>query len=164
MATKVKLVETDNLVCFTGDIYSQWYDAIILIDGIEFNCCEKWMMYSKAIYFNDTETADKILKSNEPKEQKKLGREVKNYDDDKWLLVCDDIVYKGNYAKFSQHKDLQEKLLLTGNKIIAEAAHYDARWGTGLNIEDTINTPYEQWGENRLGKAIMKVRSDLIIA
>lgn len=161
MTLKVKIIETSDMVCFTGDIYSQWYNASMVINGKTFNSCEQWMMYSKARLFNDDYAADKIMGTDDPKEQKKYGRLIKNFNDNKWLEVCDDIVYNGNYAKFSQNEDLKKKLLATGNKIIAEGADYDARWGTGLNIEDTINTQMELWGENRLGKALMAVRKTL---
>jgi ribA/ribD-fused uncharacterized protein len=162
MASTIKFLETDDLVLFVGgDVYTQWLKRDMIIDGITFNTCEQWMMYKKAKYFGDEEVVEQVMLSQEPKEQKKLGRIVKNYDDNEWLKVCDDIVYKGNLAKFSQNEDLKLKLLATGNKIIAEASHYDARWGTGLNIDDTLKTPIEKWGENRLGKAIMKVRETL---
>lgn len=158
---KVKIMETSDMVCFIGDIYSQWFIIDMVINGKKLSSCEKWMMYSKAKYFNDEESAFKILNTDDPKEIKQYGREVKNYDDVKWLQICDDIVYNGNYAKFSQNLELKKRLLATGNKIIAEGAEYDARWGTGLNIEDTINTPIDQWGENRLGRILMDVRKSL---
>jgi ribA/ribD-fused uncharacterized protein len=88
--------------------------------------------------------------------------DIEVYNDDKWMEVADKIVYTANYAKFSQTPSLKTKLLETNNKIIVEAAAYDARWGNGLSLEETINTPMEEWkGENRLGKALMKVRETL---
>lgn len=160
-STKVKLLETDKIVAFTGDIYSQWYMRDIKIDNLLFCCNEQWMMYCKAKHFKDEESASKILNTNIPKEHKDLGRNVKNFNDEEWNKVADEYVYIGNYNKFKQNEDLKEKLLKTGDKIIAEAAHYDRRWGTGYNIEDTINTSYENWGENRLGKALMMVRETI---
>lgn len=159
---KVKIMETDSLVLFTGNIYTQWLKRDIIIDDKTFNTNEQYMMYCKAIEFNDLESANKILNESEPKQQKIYGRNVKNFDDDKWNLVADTHVYNANYAKFSQHSDLKEKLLATGDKLIAECGTYDRRWANGLSIEDALKTPSEQWiGENRLGKVIMKVRENL---
>ena len=42
------------------------------------------MMYHKALLFGDLETADKILKTVHPRDVKRLGRLVKNYDDSVW--------------------------------------------------------------------------------
>jgi ribA/ribD-fused uncharacterized protein len=156
-----KIIETIDLIVFTGDIYTQWLKTKFIIDGITFNCCEQWMMYNKAKHFGDNKIAELILLSNNPKEQKQLGRSVQNFNDKQWLLVCDDFVYYGNLAKFQQNPKLYKKILETGDKIIAEGSCYDKRWGTGLNILDTINTPMSKWGENKLGKALMKVRTTL---
>ena len=39
-------------------VFSQWYlSKIKYNDDITFNCCEQFMMYSKAMLFNDKETA-----------------------------------------------------------------------------------------------------------
>lgn len=156
--------ETDKYVFFKGGYLSQWHESSMLIENIMFNNCEQWMMYSKAIYFKDLETANKILNTKDPKEQKKLGREVKNFNDDEWLKVADNIVYIGNYEKFTQNVDLRINLLLTNNKTIVEASPYDARWGNGLNIENSVKIDEDKWiGENRLGKILMKIRTSLSI-
>lgn len=41
-------------------------------------------MYLKALYFGDLEVAEKILSAVTPKEAKKLGRQVKNFDSKSW--------------------------------------------------------------------------------
>ncbi len=162
MNTDEKFYENDNGLYFKSGYPSQWFLAPITIDNQEFNCCEQRMMYMKALTFNDKETADLIMMEKEPKEQKKLGRLVKNFDADKWDTIADEIVYEANLAKFTQHQELNEKLLTTGNKIIVECSPYDKIWGNGLDITTTLNTPEEEWkGTNRLGKAIMKVRETL---
>ncbi len=116
----------------------------------------------KAVIFNDLEAAELILKNEDPKEQKALGRLVKNFDATVWDKVADEVVYSANLAKFSQNKDLKEKLLATGDKLIVECSPYDKIWGNGMSITETLSTPEEEWKEtNRLGKAIMRVRTTL---
>jgi hypothetical protein len=120
------------------------------------------MMHQKAILFNDLDNASLILNSDEPKEQKNLGRNVKNFCQEKWDEVADEVVFNANLAKYSQNENLKKLLLDTGDKIIVECSPYDSIWGNGLNISDTLKTPKEEWkGTNRLGKAIMRVRDIL---
>jgi len=162
MNTDEKFYEDDNGVYFKTGYLSQWHEAPMIIDDINYNCCEQYMMHQKALYFKDYESADEILKTSNPKIQKSLGRLVKNFDEKKWNDVCDAIVYKGNYAKFTQNSYLKELLLNTKDKIIVESSPYDSIWGIGLNITDTLKTPPEEWkGMNKLGKVIMLVRKNI---
>ena len=55
-------------------------------------------MYFKVL-FNDQEIAKKIMQTNDPKTQKKLGRSVKHFDGQIWNEKCREIVRKGNMAK-----------------------------------------------------------------
>lgn len=162
MNTNEKFYMNDEGVYFVSGYLSQWHVAPMVIDGITYNCCEKRMMHMKAIKFNDEVRANLILASEDPKEIKKLGREVINFDDEIWDTVADDVVLNANLAKFSQNEDLKKLLLDTGDRMIVECAPYDCRWGNGLNITDTLKTSPEKWkGTNRLGKILMKVREFL---
>ena len=51
------------------------------------------------VLFKDQETAQQILQSDDPREQKQLGREVKNFKEEVWSKHCQGIVTKGNLAK-----------------------------------------------------------------
>lgn len=157
--TNEKFFENDNGVYFKSDYPSQWYDSPFEINGLKFSNCEQWMMYQKATTFCDSETAEEIMNTSDPKEIKALGRKVKNFDVNVWNAVADDIVFHGNVAKFSQNPNLKERLLATGDKMFVECATYDPIWGNGMDITTTLQTPEEEWkGTNRLGKAIMKAR------
>jgi ribA/ribD-fused uncharacterized protein len=157
-----KFFENDDGVYFKSGYPSQWYETSFIINDITYNCCEKYMMAEKARYFGDTITEELIMNTNDPKEHKKLGRTVKNFDSDKWNDVADDVVYIANLAKFSQNQDLKNKLLATGGKMFVECSPYDCIWGNGMNISDTLKTSIENYkGTNRLGLAIMKVRNTL---
>jgi len=162
MNTDEKFYENDDGVFFVSNWPSQWFISDFVIDGITYNCCEKRMMHQKAIMFGDSETAELILKEDNPKEHKKFGRLVKNFCQAEWDACADDVVFNANLAKFSQNEELKNLLLATGSKMIVECAPYDNIWGNGLNITDTLQTPMEQWkGTNRLGKALMRVREVL---
>ena len=161
--TEYKETITDKYVFFWNGIYSQWHAAEIKIGNKIYNCCEQAMMYKKAIFFNDFKIADEIMKTDHPVEQKKLGRQVKNFNKDEWDQVCFQIVYEGNYAKFTQHEDLKQQLLATQDRIIVEASPYDRIWGIGLKEDDSrIHNPATWRGLNLLGFAITLVKQELL--
>lgn len=148
---------------FWGGPFSQWYRSEMQIDGVTFNCCEQYMMYMKAVWFNDIEISNKILETTNPKDQKELGRKVRGFDTQLWDSVCFQIVYRGNYHKFTQNEELKSVLLKTGNKILVEASPQDKIWGVGLHESDyLINDPMNWKGKNLLGWALMLVRQELI--
>ena len=77
---------------FWNGIYSNWYPSEFTIDDITYNCGEQYMMYQKAMLFKDNKTAELILKTDEPREQKSLGRKVKDFDPNKWSEVNIDLM------------------------------------------------------------------------
>ena len=119
-------------------------------------------MYQKAICFKDVDIANKILMTNDVSKIKEFGRQVKNYNDNYWNGVRQIIVYKGLLAKFSQNKELKEKLIATQNSILAECAVRDRIWGIGLSMTDPKRLEIDQWnGQNLLGYTLMMVRVNL---
>lgn len=146
----------------TDDYFSQFHPVKFEIDGIEYSCCEQYMMHQKAVIFKDDEMALQILKETKPKNMKACGRRVRNFDDVVWLSKCKQIVFDGNLAKFSQNEHLKEALLKTGDKLIAEASPFDKRWGIGLGKKSPKALNPKEWrGKNWLGEALMKVRKEL---
>ena len=72
------------------------------------------------------------------------------------------IIYEGLVAKFSQNEDLKERLLDTGNDMLAECAVKDRIWGIGLSMDDPDRQDISKWkGQNLLGYALMMVRAKL---
>lgn len=120
------------------------------------------MMYGKAMLFDDQEVAREILKTENPKEQQAWGRKIRNFDLDTWNAYAQEIVHQGNVLKFSQNPELGHLLERTGDKMLVEAADYDAVWGVKLGAYDRRIFDESQWqGTNWLGKALMKTREDL---
>ena len=158
-----------NIRCFhnpeeENGYLSNWYLSDFKVDSIKFSSTEQYMMYKKAIVFNDNKIAKEILETTDVSKIKALGRQVSNYNDKYWNGVRQIIIYKGLLEKFSQNKDLKKRLLNTGNDILAECAVQDKIWGIGLSMKDVNRWDMEKWrGENLLGFALMMVREELQI-
>ncbi|XOV65860.1 MAG: NADAR family protein [Fluviicola sp.] len=141
---------------------SQWYPAEFQEKGIIFRSAEHWMMYQKALLFNDSEIAQEIIQCDSPGEAKKLGRKVSSFDQKKWEAKRFEIVVKGNQLKFSQNPRLQEYLIKTKARVLVEASPVDPIWGIGrsrnaMNVENPKN-----WrGLNLLGFALMEARDEI---
>ncbi len=154
--------ETDTHLYFLRGVLSNFEKCYIKYKGHLFATTEQAFMWEKAVFFNDHESASKILREENPAKAKKLGREVKNFDDSKWSKVCYEIMYLINYEKYFQNTRLKNILLNTGDKMIIEANPKDTRWGIGLSAEDDRVLDESQWqGENLLGKVLMQVRDEL---
>jgi len=153
---------TDKYVFFWNGIYSQWFLSNFVIDGFEYNSCEQFMMHQKALLFEDFEIADKIMKENNPASQKSLGKQVKGFDKGVWDRNCFSIVYRGNYAKFTQNESLKKQLLATENRTLVEASPVDFIWGIERPVDYQGNENPTNWrGLNLLGFAIMTVRNQI---
>jgi ribA/ribD-fused uncharacterized protein len=139
--------------------FSQWHPCEFVVNHLKFNCAEQFMMYSKAILFNDITIAEEILQTASPKEQKSLGRKIRNFDENIWEMFRDGIVYSGSYAKFTQNFGLQEILLATKGTTLVEASPYDRIWGIGLSESDPKAKIRAEWnGLNLLGETLTRVR------
>ena len=98
------------------------------------------------------------------KEIKKLGRKVKNYDENTWNQHKRSYVAKGNYEKFTQNPELKQILLNTGSTIMVEANPFDKVWACGLKEYDPNATSPSKWkGQNLLAKILTNLREKLIL-
>jgi len=153
---------TDTHIFFWGEEFSNWYAVEFDYEDNHFYNTEQAFMWEKARQFSDTEMADLILATPNPRENKKLGRKVRNFDADNWALVSFIFMVSVNYAKYSQNPQLKQLLLDTGDKVLVEASPYDKIWGIGLGVDNDDCLDENKWqGMNLLGKALMVVRKQL---
>lgn len=153
--------ETDRYVYFWNGPFSNFYRTNIKIKNLEFYSSEQAFMFMKAKMF-DPSLCEKILNTSNPKEAKRLGRLVKNYNDEKWNSVRYEIMKKILFLKFSQNEKLKEILLATKDKKLVESSPYDRIWGVGIHFTDELIYDESNWkGKNLLGKALMEVRDEL---
>ena len=141
---------------------SNWYRSEFSFDGIKFTSMEQYMMYKKAILFEDAEIASQILKTDDVVLIKELGRKVSNYNDTVWNGMRQVVIYKGLLEKIRQNDDLKKSLLDTGDNMLAECAVKDCVWGIGLSMTDNNKNDINAWrGQNLLGFSLMLVRDEL---
>ena len=110
-------------------VLSQWQRTSFSWRGVSYFCMEQFMMEAKARLFRDPYRQGLILKSKDPQEIKRLGRQIENFRGELWDRQKFTIVYFGNYLKFSQNSALGDYLVSTSPKVLAEASPYDAIWG-----------------------------------
>jgi ribA/ribD-fused uncharacterized protein len=145
----------------TNGYLSNWYPSQFDDGFITYQNMEQYMMYQKARTFGDMDMATKIIKNPNPEICKKLGRQVRNFDPMIWSHKCMYIVTKGCLLKFNQNPNLKQFLIATGDCILVEASPYDRIWGIGYSGSNAVKVEKIKWGQNLLGKCLMKVRETL---
>src|SRR3954470_1916181 len=87
------ITETENFLLFWGGWPSQWSPARFSVDGVDYNCCEQFMIAQKGRVFGDGDALRRILAAKSPRDQKAIGRTVHDFDERLWNGVCRGIVY-----------------------------------------------------------------------
>lgn len=138
---------------------SNWYLSDFVIAGIKFTSNEQYIMYRKCLLFGDTESAKKVLETDDPSKQQDIGRKAKGFDQKLWEGSRQAIALRGLLAKFEQNEDLKKQLLDTGNAYLVECAGSDKIWACGVRLDDKERHDASKWrGTNLLGFALMEVR------
>lgn len=101
-----------EIICFhnpdeENGYLSNWYESKFIVDHVKFSSMEQFMMYQKAITFQDQTIAKEILQTKDSAKIKQLGRQVRNYNDHIWNGIRQIVVYEGLVAKFSQNEELK---------------------------------------------------------
>jgi len=127
---------------------SNFWMSPMIIDGKTFVSNEQWYVYNKT---TDEKARKHIMRLSKSRDIKRMGRTVKLRDD--WDSIKVNAMWLGLYAKFTQNKELKEKLIATGDQQLIEGNRWgDTFWGIDLRTNE---------GENCLGKLLMKLRSEL---
>ena len=106
--------------------------------------------YFQAQKFVDTDTNwfHKMRTIKAPKEVAKMGRSRLHPIRIDWEKIKEQIMYRAVLTKFTNHEDIKQILINTGEQLIVENSPMDYYWGCGKNGT----------GKNRLGEILMQVR------
>jgi ribA/ribD-fused uncharacterized protein len=143
---------------------SNFHPSEFELDGQKFNCVEQYVAYHKALLFGETDIAEDILQTEEPRIQKQKAKDInlKNFCFDEWKSQASDILKPALFAKFSQNEQLKTYLMKTGDSIIAEASPSDCLFGIGLSLNNPKAVNKTLWrGKNIQGTTLMSIRTEL---
>ena len=107
--------------------------------------------YFQAQKFPGTKHEEEIRNASGPGEAARMGRDRKRPLRKDWESVKDDIMRDVVLAKFTQHEDIKQVLLDTGDAELVEHTANDSYWADGGDGS----------GKNMLGKILMEVRAKL---
>jgi ribA/ribD-fused uncharacterized protein len=121
----------------------------ILLDGKRWPTTEHYFQAQK---FAGTKQEERIRKAESPMKAARMGRSRKYRLRKRWDSVKVDVMRKALYAKFTQHQELRDLLLSTGEATLVEHTENDSFWGDGGDGS----------GKNWLGKLLMELRKQIV--
>lgn len=104
--------------------------------------------YFQAQKFVNTSHEEEIRQAHTAREAFEMGRDRRRPRRQDWEVMKDDVMREALYAKFTQHPELTEKLLSTGDLKLIEHTNNDRYWGDGG----------DGTGLNMLGQLLMETR------
>lgn len=123
---------------------SNFHYAPFEADGLMWPTVEHYFQAMKTLSLYDRKVVSRL---ETPGEAKRAGRSLQLRSD--WENVKVDVMRDALRHKFTQHPDLAEKLLATGDEVLHEDSPTDKIWGWRDN------------GLDLLGKCLMEVRKEL---
>ena len=108
--------------------------------------------FFQAQKFLDETHQEEIRKAKSPMIAARMGRSRKRPLRKDWESVKDQVMRTALMAKFTQHEDLRDLLISTGDARLVEHTTNDSYWGDGG----------DGTGKNRLGHLLMEIRKHLI--
>jgi ribA/ribD-fused uncharacterized protein len=139
---------TQKVAEFQGEyrFLSNFYPATVEFEGLRYPTAEHAYQSAKTL---DMQERKRIAQLPTPEEAKREGRKLSLRSD--WETAKFEVMERVVRDKFTRNLELRQKLLETGDAELVEGNTWNDRiWGV-----------YQGTGENRLGKILMKVRSEL---
>jgi len=136
-----------KMQCFE---FSNFYRAPIVVDGVKWKTTEH---YYQAMKFKGEDLhVEAVRLAPSPKDAANIGRDRNRPMRKTWEEEKDDVMFEALVCKFTQHENLKQVLLDTGDAILVEHTENDPYWGDGGDGS----------GKNMLGVLLMAVRLGLV--
>jgi ribA/ribD-fused uncharacterized protein len=137
---------------------SNFWDTPVVYEGIRYPTVEHAYVAAKT---TDAELRREVAQLATPGKAKRFGRK-KIQEDENWKQIKFQVMEELTRQKYA-HAHLAEKLLATGDVLIEEGnPWHDQTWGNcTCNNKSGEHPECLQPGENRLGKLLTQIRSEL---
>lgn len=160
---RAKTREESEEIFFQGELspLSNFYPANIESDdSLVFCSAEQAFQFRKATYFSWDLTADKIKKTRDPYEIKRLSNLLPTSDE--WKATEYQTMAEIVYLKFSQNANLRRILLETGDKALHEATNNEF-WAIGAELSSKALENRAWEGLDMLGNILVELRQNLSV-
>ena len=136
----------EKFIAFHGEHSpkSNFHYSSFDLNSIRYANAEQWIQHQKCLLFNDKDTADNVLETDNPYKIKRLSHNITGFDKDTWRSKGYEICYEGVEAKFKQNGALLFMLKLTGSKRLVEVTT-GKLWGTGVEFRDVNVLNEDKW-------------------
>ncbi|MBD2101679.1 NADAR family protein [Leptolyngbya sp. FACHB-261] len=144
MTRSIKFYHRDKPYGF----FSNFSKHGIFLKGKEWPTSEHYFQAQK---FEGTEHEELVRLAATPMMCAQMGRERSRPLRQDWEAVKDGVMRTALHAKFTQHPELRDQLLATGDAYLVEHTQNDSYWGDGGDGS----------GKNMLGRILMELRDEL---
>jgi len=79
-----------------------------------------------------------VLATDDPKQQKQLGRKIKGFDEVAWQEESQQLMVRVLLGKFSQNLEWRSLLLATKDKQLVEVNPHDRQWTAGMTEDQVL--------------------------
>ena len=128
---------TEKVVLFwqPQSYFAPWSRSPFAVDDVQYSYAEQYTMPEKTRHFQHHRAVGLIMSWPSPSTRKRIGRGVRNLDSGVGDREKQNAVLSGIYAKFTQNPDINNYLLSSDNKRLAESSPLDPVWGTGVRVD-----------------------------
>lgn len=129
-------------------VFSNFSAHTVIYKGVLYPTVEHAFHIAK---FDDEKIRQEILSAGSPIEAFELGQKYRPMRRNDWEDIRVEILFEIIKEKVSQHQEVKDALLATGDEEIVEHNPNDSFWGTGTDRK----------GENNTGKIYMRIREGI---
>jgi ribA/ribD-fused uncharacterized protein len=139
------------------------FPVMITVNGTAYRSANHALLGELAKSLNDTAMFDRIRTSAEPEKIAYAFGDSAGVTEEQWDIQRAKIVQKVLREKFGQHPELAERLVMTGQAVLAADTTGDMLFGIGLDMENPKALKPRKWvGQNLIGKTLETIRSEVV--